>query len=141
MIDIYKKLYSIGKGERFEDFIRRRFPYIIESDQKKPVASGLPKRIKPKKMQAAPKDKHGVFKQYKPGLLTFPQKLILVDADAESLLNRVKDFLKDKVQIDYLLLGDTAYIEYVLKKYEDVVSQIPEHAKEIQQFRLRMSQK
>jgi hypothetical protein len=82
-----------------------------------------------------------VFKQYKPGLLTFPQKLILVDADAESLLNRVKDFLKDKVQIDYLLLGDTAYIEYVLKKYEDVVSQIPEHAKEIQQFRLRMSQK
>ena len=142
MVDIYKKLYSMGKGNRFEDFIRRRFPYIIESDDK--PAPRIPKRVKAKKPSIMPRpmaDKHGVFKRYKPELLTFPQKLIISDSNKESLIARIKDFLKDKVKIDYIVLGDTAYIEYVLKKYEDVIGQIPDHAKEIQQFRLRMSQK
>ena len=140
MIDIYKQLYSIGKGDRFEDFIRRRFPYIIEEDRK--TRTNMPQRLKAKKpVTMRPRDKHGVFKRYKPELLSFPQKLILVEEDSEALLRMVKDFLKDKVEIDYLIMGDTAYIEYVLKKYEDVVNQIPDHAKEIHQFRLRMSQK
>ena len=138
MIDIYKQLYSIGKGDRFEDFIRRRFPYIIEEDGQRPT----PQRIKAKKpTNLRPRDKHGIFKRYRPELLSFPQKLILVEEDKEALIRMVKDFLKDKVEIDYIIMGDTAYIEYVLKKYEDVVGQIPDHAKEILQFRLRMSQK
>ena len=86
-------------------------------------------------------NKHGVFKSYKPGILSFPHKLILVDSNSEQLVKRVKDFLADKVKIDYLIIGDTAYIEYLMKKYEDILHQIPQNAREIEQFRRKMAQK
>jgi len=141
MIDIYKQLYSRNLGNQFEDFIRRRFPYIVESDDIK--LQRRPKRTSPKKKSLPPSamNKHGVFKSYKPGILSFPHKLILVDSNSEQLVKRVKDFLADKVKIDYLIIGDTAYIEYLMKKYEDILHQIPQNAREIEQFRRKMAQK
>jgi hypothetical protein len=144
MLAVYRELYSIGKGNDFESFIRKRFPYIIESDDNVPITSHKsPAKPKPKPKLVTPSgmNKHGVFKNYNPGMLTFPHKLILVDADSEQLLRRTKEFLRDKVTIDYIILNDTAYLEYLMKKYEDIAGQIPAESKEIQQFRKKMAQK
>lgn len=140
MLQIYRDLYSKGLGNTFEDFIRKRFPYIIEFDDQPPPKA---QRVRPKQKLIPPSgmNRHGVFKTYKPSVLTFPHKLILVDNDTNRLLKKVKEFLIDKVPIDYIVIGDTAYIEYLQKKYSDIVSQIPDSAKEIQQFRKKMAQK
>ena len=133
MIEIYKKLYAANAGEKLEGFIRSRFPYIIEQDDQ-PKRRAV--RREPRKI-IVPSNKHGVFKSYKPGILTFPHRHILADSDTKRLLEQVKIFIRDKVSPDYIIIGDTAYIEYLLPKYKDVADQIPEHAKEIEQYRLR----
>ena len=138
MIGIYRELYSRKLGNEFEDFIRRRFPYIIESDDETPKK---PAKSRQKAIPPSAMNKHGVFKNYKPGILSFPHKLIMIDGDSEQLIKKVKEFLSDKIAIDYIIIGDTAYVEYLMRRYEDIVHQIPHSAKEIDQFRKKMSQK
>jgi hypothetical protein len=134
MIDIYKVLYARNLGDQFEDFIRRKFPYIIEGEEKPQRAP----RPAPKEKKIIPPqrlNKHGVFKSYNPRMLTFPQKLILTSDNAENLATQVKEFLRDKVASDYIIIEDTAYIEYLPSKYKDIADQIPLEAREIELFR------
>lgn len=150
MLEIYKQLYEKGNGELFEQFIRRRFAYIIEDDSVKRTPRKRPyKKIYAKK-PAGPvpsrlnidssMNKHKVFKNYRPDMLTFPQKLILVDEDSKSLLDKVKNFIADKSSADYIIIDDRAYIEYFLPKYKEEAEKIPSRAREIYQFRMKQAQ-
>ena len=136
MIEIYKKLYSMGLGGQFEDFVKRRFPYIVEGDDPKPKAAR--KAYVPTEKRIVPPqrlNKHGVFKSYNPRILTFPHKLVLTNDNSEDLLAETKRFMRDKISTDYLILENVAYIEYLLPKYKDIANQIPPDGWEIENFR------
>ena len=152
MQDIYLTLYERDKGDAFEDFIRRRFPYLIKKDHRK---INLPKKdilkhqkvaqiARKKQTRSTPLDyselnKHKVFPDYKPHILTFPQKLILVD-DPAILYQRVQQFIKDKLAVDYLIIDDRGYIEYFLPKYAAIINKYPKEKRDIYQYRLRLKQ-
>lgn len=144
MMAIYQKLYQRGKGNDFENLMRRRFPYIIKSDDSppKPPPKPVAKKVITKKVVTEEElNKHGVFRIYKPNILTFPHKLIIVDKDHTSLMAKVKDFLRDKIEIDYLIIEDRAYIEYLLNKYKDAEDKLDVRSLEISQYRMREMQK
>jgi len=141
MMDIYHDLYKTGHGKKFEDFITQRFPWLIE-DQTKPTPSQIKKKIttiKKKGYISQPNptnynelNKHKVFNFYRPNILSFPQKLILT---GDNLFDRVHDFIKNKIGVDYIILDDTAYIEYFEQKHTDVVDKIPRTSRDIYKYR------
>ena len=153
MVDIYNALYQRGLGVKFEEFIQRRFPYIIEGQTR---VSTLPKTPQPAvtsipAVQSVSKpivaympadytamNKHKVFRAFRPDVLSFPQKHIIV-GDPQQLMGLVQEFVKDKVGIDYIIVEDRAYIEYFDNRHADVVSKIPRHSREIYAYRQRVN--
>jgi hypothetical protein len=140
MIDIKNKLYERGKGQLLEAFIKDNYPYMIdnfkekqEKQQKQIVLTNKPQ------IDRSEINKHSVFKTYRPDLLTFPHKYIIID-DQKTILSKVKDFIKDKVGVDYIIIDDHAYIEYFNKRYSDVVSKIKSEDREIWQYKQRKNQ-
>lgn len=152
MYDIYHALYSKNKGSEFESFMQRRFPYmVLESETPKVLAKKKPDpKLAKHRMhevvnnQAARKhyadlNKHGVFKTYRPDLMVFPQKMILVDKP-ENLYNRVHRFIKDKLAADYVIIEDRAYIEYFEARFASVVDKVPREKRDIYLYRQKVSQ-
>jgi len=144
MQDIYFELYQRNLGNAFESFVKRRFPWLIKSENKPPkerqTTTRLPRVTAPyKKVNLEDLNKHKVFKYYKPNLLQFPQKLIIL-GHPDTLFQQVQNFVQDKLAIDYLILEDRAYIEYFLPKYATIVDRYPRERREIYQYRRRMAQ-
>lgn len=146
MMTIYRNLYARGKGQELETFIKSRFSYLIEKEIEEsrpgvPVVEQTINRVQPKLPKVkAPKpeelNKHKVFKMYKPNMLVFPQKKIIVEENPDTLLKVVKKFLSNKIGTDYIIIEDRAYIEYFDQKYAVVNERIKKEAREIYQYRL-----
>ena len=84
-------------------------------------------------------NRHDVFKMYRPDILSFPQKLIIVD-HPKNLYDRVQRFTQDKLAVDYIIIEDHAYIEYFDMKYAAVIDKIPRENRDIYLYRLKMRQ-
>lgn len=144
MVYVYNKLYETGKGSVFESVLKERFPYVIDSDTKPTLKQSIPAKapppIAPVQRVDVSKvlDIHGVFKTYKPEILTFPQKRIIVNVDKSQLEAQVNSFTRDKYGVDSIILGDRAYIEYFEPRYKDVAAKIPEEKREIYQYRQKV---
>lgn len=143
MVHVYNKLYETGKGSIFEQVLRERFPYVIDADSKPTLRSAMPTKtpIAPPPIARVDVSKvldiHGVFKSYRPEILTFPQKRIIVNADKKQLEAQLSTFIRDKYGVDSIIVGDRAYIEYFEPRYKDVAGKIPEEKREIYQYRQR----
>lgn len=145
MIVIKDKLYRRGKGDELETFIKKRYPYMIVED--KQVTQSAPQKLKARPVIIEPEvsdhietiNKHKVFKQYRPDLLTFPHKYIIV-GDNNKLPDLVKAFTSDKVGVDYVIIDDHAYVEYFKRKYSDVSEKIRPDSREIWAYKQRMKQ-
>lgn len=136
MMKIYRLLYERGHGADFEQFIDNHFPWMIES-RRNHISSKICKVRSSTNCKEI--NKHKVFKSYRPDLLTFPHKLILVD-DVNVIEERVKAFVADKILIDYIIIDDHAYIEYLQPKYADLIDEIPMEAREIHTYQMRTLQ-
>lgn len=145
MKEIRTDLYNRGLGNQFETFIRVNFPTIIETEEvvvaqnhdsqtAKPIVNPP---AAPKIALAAAINKHGVFKNYRAGLLTFPHRRIFVNPNKNHLEAIVKSFLKDKIGSDYLIIEDHAYVEYFNPVYSDQAEKIKKESRDIYQFRLK----
>lgn len=143
MVEVYNQLYARGHGTKFEDFISRRFPYIIEGHtrtqhlpkESPPAVSTPTQPFKKAVTQYTPADfeslnKHKVFRSYRPDILSFPQKHIILDKP-DRLMGLVQEFVRDKIGIDYIIEDDRAYIEYFENKHADVVSKIPRETRDV----------
>lgn len=157
MYDIYHALYSKNKGKEFESFMRRRFPYMVLEGEKSPQPAPKilakrkpdPKLIQHRGHEAATDrsarehyeklNKHKIFKSYRPDLMVFPQKMILVDKP-ENLYNQVHRFIKNKLAADYIIIEDRAYIEYFEPRFASVVDKIPREKREIWVYRQKARQ-
>lgn len=147
MMEIHKRLYEIGKGLEFEDLIRKRFPYLIKNEM--PAVRVSPAPLPPVQAEEYKRkqisdiesmNKHKVFKSYRPDLLTFPHKYIIV-GEPDTLPTKIKEFAADKVGVDTLIIEDHAYIEYYLRRYSDVSEKIPRDQREIWAYRMKAAQK
>lgn len=149
MATVYNKIYEAGKGDEFEKLIRSRFPYVVDhnADPLRPDAN--PKkhlRINKPSSQPIPRtsdvsksmDPHGVFKLYRPEILTFPQKRILINDNPAQLQAQVAHFTQDKFGVETLIIGERAYIEYFEPRYKDVANRIPPEKRDIFQYKQRM---
>jgi hypothetical protein len=143
MIEIHRALYDRKLENQFETFIKKRYSYLIVTDNTKPSSPTFrPATVPvstPTPGHIEGMNKHGVFKHYRPDLLTFPHKYIMA-GNPETLQARVKKFIVDKLGIDYIILDDYAYIEYFPRRYADIISQIRPEDREIYAYRKRMEQ-
>lgn len=143
MIEIHKELYVRKLGDRLEKFVQEQFPYMIQvlPDAPKPSASktiAMPKAQQITHIEDL--NRHGVFKHYRPDLLTFPQKYIIVGEPAV-IADMVRNFIHDKVGVDHIVIDNTAYIEYFHKRFSDVAGKIKPEDREIWAYRQRIGQK
>lgn len=142
MIEIHKALIDRGLQSKLNDFIRQRFPYVIAEDSAatlKLMKQAAATPTQPIVGHIEEMNKHQVFRSYRPDILSFPHKYIIVGNPA-NLKERVKSFAFDKVGVDYIIVEDHAYIEYFLKRYSDVVEKIPQEDRDIWIYRQRMKQ-
>lgn len=148
MVHVYNRLYETGKGEIFENFIKERFPYVIDKNVGASIdphkyMTAIQKKVAPAPIPSIQSeagkalDIHGVFKIYKPDILTFPQKRIIVNSDRTQLDAQVNTFVMDKFGVDTLIIGDRAYIEYFEPRYKEVVSKIHPEKRDIYQYKQR----
>jgi len=139
MMDIYFDLNKRGLEPQLITFLKRRFPWIIKGE--KPTQQ--PSIVFPtQRVQNYPKDwasynKHGVFGVYRPDILSFPQKLIIIDSP-DRLMQRVQHFAQDKLAVDYIIIDDRAYIEYFDSKYAMIVDKFPRDSRDIYKYRLKI---
>lgn len=134
MLDIQQGLEKRGLLPQMVLFLKREYPYAVEE-----IRVGAPKgqiRQRPSNVVEAISDAV-VFEHYHPNLLTFPQKLVLENDDQEQLLREVKDFCQGKVGVDFIIIGNKAYIEYFKLKYTKEAKKISPNRREIHQFRLK----
>ena len=73
-----------------------------------------------------------VFPFYNPHILSFPRRLII---KGNNLKSKVDEFVRDKCGVDYLIIGDSAYIEYFDYQHKDMISKIGPEDRQIQKFR------
>lgn len=136
MVDIYSELLKRKLGDKLNEFLKKEFPNVIDNSPKsvffKPKKSNIDAE-KYKSIKEA--NKHKVFKNYNPSLLTFPQKLIIIDPDISELQKKINTFIMDKVSTEYVIIEDRAYIEYFLQKYKSEALKYPKELSEINKWR------
>jgi hypothetical protein len=152
MVEVYHALYQRGHGTKFEDFISRRFPYIVEGQtrvqhlDKTPASKAPPPptNLPTKKVitQYTPVDfealnKHKVFRSYRPDILSFPQKHIIID-QPDRLTHLVHEFAKDKIGVDYIIIEDRAYIEYFESRHGATVNKVERSTRDIYIYRQKL---
>lgn len=130
MAEIHQELQKTGKHTELIKFLQENYPQIIES-RETPIIN------KNNTVILATVKKNPVFKHYNAQLLTFPQKAILYNKDINRLSRDVKRFISDKLDVDYIIIGDRAYIEYFKYKYRDESGKIHKDKREIYQYRLQ----
>ena len=127
---IKRKLASRGFGTELIEFLRAFFPIILKILPSEPPTR-KPKRIENKTVDLNNPNKHGVFALYKPYLLSFPHKKIIIDNDYESLRRKVRKFTKTKIYTDWIIIGDRAYVEYFESKFRPEAEKVPLETREI----------
>lgn len=139
MVDIYNTLVRRGHEKILLDFLKKEFPVALEEVQKnvfQTTETEKDKKIDPKVYNdIGEPNKHKIFKSYNPNILTFPQKMIIIDPNTFSLNKKVRNFIKDKIDADFLIIEDRAYIEYFLSKYRQEASKYPQELRELYQWR------
>lgn len=143
MTHIYNKLYEIGKGTEFENFILDKFPYVIDRGKDiKPTLDphqhmSAKTKLKRPVVQQQPRvnsealNKHKVFRTYKPDILSFPQKRIIVNENRKQLEAQVASFIQDKFGVDFIIVEDRAYIEYFEPRHKGVSEKVPKNKRDI----------
>lgn len=118
MMDILIDIDNAGGGDLLIAFLKKNYPttLLYESDI-----------IKPKEADA-------VFSYYNPNILTYPRRLIITNGN---LNQKVTEFLSGKPKSDFEIIGDKAYVEYLLPTDSEIVNNIPEQNWMIKQWRLK----
>lgn len=145
MISIKEQLYSRGKGSDLETFIQKRYPYMVAHTPlppKNPSKQYIEHKRKTENKSIdhiETLNKHKVFKHYRPDLLTFPHKYIIT-GDPAKLADLVKDFITDKVGVDFIIIDDHAYIEYFPRRFSDVAAKMKPEIREIWIYKQKQKQ-
>lgn len=137
MKDIRTELYKRDLGNKFEEFIRMNYPSIIEMPASTRPAQAAPIQKQPQPVATVAINKHNVFKNYRPGMLTFPHKKIFINPNKAHLEAIVQSFIKDKLGVDYIIVEDHAYIEYFNPAHAEFVNKVRSESRDVYQYRAK----
>ena len=128
-------LVERGLGNDMLEHLKKTFPIVLRILPNESIKENKPKAP----ITYEDMNKHEVFSSYKPHILTFPHKMIMVDQDPESLRRKVRKFTKSKIYTDWVILDDRAYIEYFESRFRKEAEKVESHTREIAIFRRRNS--
>jgi hypothetical protein len=138
MQEIQQKLQTENKSVQLVDFLLKNYPSAIvklEDISKAETQQKLTPTIFLSKITDTT-----VFKYYYPNLLTYPMKAVFTNEDVETLRKDVKRFMADKIDADYIVVGNKAYVEYFKTKHMDEAKLVPRQKREIFLYRLKQEQ-
>jgi hypothetical protein len=133
MEEIYKKLINDNKSELMIEFLHKNYPHMIIHDKNSPNKININnEKITPTIDEL---NYHKVFQKYKPGFLLIPHQMIFIDNNYRLLENRVIEFIRMKIQTDYLILRGPqffhGYIEYFEKEFASEAAKFDNHNRPI----------
>ena len=110
------------------EFLRTNFPAMLDQDNIHESS------ISDKQIESTviPSDVPFLFNGVQ---LTFPRRIILHHPNLGVLQENLKNFIKDKLRIEYIIIGNKAYIEYVPVSHARVLNQIPEVNWQVPKFK------
>lgn len=127
MEEIYSKLEKDNKVELMVKFLSDKYPHILIYDNNSKNKNSLvkiekePKKIEKLNLSLNELNYHKVFPKYKPGIMLLPHQMILIDYNEKALENRIIEFIRNKIQTDYLILKGPkfyhGYIEYFERRF------------------------
>jgi len=118
MMQILNKIEALQGGSQLESFLLDKYPHIVD-------APG----------EVIANDKHQVFDDYVPGVLTYPRREIIKNHG--DLDRQIQRFLASKIAGDYIIVDGVAYVEYLLPGEEELLSQIPTTKWKVKEYRAR----
>jgi hypothetical protein len=136
MMEIQSKLSNSGKLIDLVEFLRKEYPIsLVEVTGDDPENIEVVANDGTRVLSSI--DDTFVFKHYNPNLVTFPQKLVMQNKDIKQLEVDVQAFVTSKLDFDYVIVGDKAYIEYFKPKYRDVIPKIQKNRREVALYKAR----
>jgi hypothetical protein len=130
MLEIQNKIKERGRLSALVNFLLLEYPGVVEI-----IEDG--KKISSSKPKIMPINDNKVFRYYNPNLLSFPQKLIITNLNQQALEISVLEFCKNKISTDYLIIGNTAYIEYIKPKYYEEAKSVKNENRDLYRYRTR----
>jgi len=118
MAETLHLLKESGKQTQLFDFLKANYPNVLG------------------KVNVGHTQQGQVFPKFNPNILTYPRRKILKD-DGSGLKRKVNNFIIDKIKSDYIIVGNTAYIEYLCEEDRHLIDQISPNSWLVSQFRLK----
>ena len=134
MIIINRKLEDLGLKDKLMEFLKEHYPLTIEYVDEKSEPEQIIDNSQIKVIFTLKDDI--IFPNYYPNLLTFPQKMV-VQGPPQILETYVKNFIADKINCDYIIIGDKAYIEYFCRKYKQEAAMVKPESRDIFKYKQR----
>ena len=125
MVDLVGKIEARPGGRSaVMEFLRTSFPAMLEMDE----------GITPPEAPITTNDSDVPF-VFNGVQLTFPRRIILQHANLGVLQENVRNFVTGKLRVEYVIIGNKAYIEYVPVSHARVLGQIPEKNWRVVEFK------
>lgn len=124
MLSVLDQIGLMGGTDSLTEFLTKNYPHVIDnSGQSVTTATFGPST-------------GGLFVGYKPGILTYPRRVIITGGDVAAKAN---EFVADKFQSDVIIVDGKAYIEYLTVDDKDIASQINPTKWQIAAYRARQN--
>ncbi len=133
MINIQNELRKRGLDNQLVGFLKQDYPLVLIEV----TENEIPKTNSPTKILTSISYPDPVFSYYNPSLLIFPQKIILENTNQTQLTKDVNTFVKDKLGVDYVLIGNRTYIEYFKYKYRLEMENIIQKSRDIYKYKIK----
>jgi len=131
MIEVYEVLKSRRKLDGLTSFLRSNYPFMLREEGKRVARRSNTKRGH---------DGRPVFARYRPGLLTFPHKTVLMNDNPVALRRDALKFCSRMVGCDWVIVGNAAFIEYFKPQYAAEAEQVTDSQYEVKEYRRRHGQ-
>lgn len=125
MTEVLQEIDKAGGGTALGTFLSQHYPHMIDE---------------PGQVRKPPAQITDVFEYYNPNIMTYPRRIIFT-GDARTLKRTVNAFVLDKIKHDSIIIGNTAYVEYLTADDAAVADKIPNQNWQIPAYRLRTSGK
>lgn len=135
MVEVRKQLGTRGLNKPLVAFLKNNFPLTLTKIVEGQDESTIDVQTKAAFIMTKQMKEDGVFGDYAPKVLTFPQKLILTNEDPVILERDVRKFLMNKLSHDYIVIGNRAYVEYFNNQYEPETKSVKRGTRDIFLYR------
>jgi len=120
MKEVLSTIDDNGGGPDLSEFLLKHYPDMVEGGVTSTTID----------------DNYEIFPNYNPDILTYPRRIIFTGPKRE-LMQRVRSFLLDKIQSDFIISDGRVYVEYLKAEDAEIMRQIPQSNWQISQYRQR----